>query len=161
MKAASQMLQYKIRNATVGDLSQVYEIEEASFTNPYPMSLISQLLDDYPESFLVAIDEGERIVGYCVSTRDGRSLHLVSIAVRPEYRREGIGSGLMRRLLEHTFSTGVEDIVLEVKLENTAALTLYRKFGFESRAVIDNYYSNREPALKMQLVSRRSSREPK
>jgi ribosomal protein S18 acetylase RimI-like enzyme len=54
----------------------------------------------------------------------------IGIAVAPDRRGGGVGSALMSHAIRWARSVGVEKIVLAVYPHNTAAIALYRKFGF-------------------------------
>ncbi len=76
--------------------------------------------------------------------------HLVSIAVRPPYRRIGIGS----KLLEETIKVmrefyKAESIYLEVRISNAPAIKLYEKFGFKKARIVKGYYADGEDAYIM------------
>ncbi len=50
--------------------------------------------------------------------------------VRPRFRRLGLGRAVLERLAEHTRSCGVGVLRLETGVDQTAAIALYRGFGF-------------------------------
>ena len=74
----------------------------------------------------------------------------MSIAVRPGYRRLGVGSALMSetvRVMKEIY--GVESIFLEVRVSNIQAIRLYEKFGFVKVRRIKGYYRDGEDAFVM------------
>ena len=90
-------------------------------------------------------DRGE-IVGYgCIScvfdTAD-----LYNIAVAPEYRRTGLGTSILRRLIASAKARGVEKMFLEVRPSNTSANRLYQSEGFFEISVRKKYYPDGEDA---------------
>lgn len=91
-------------------------------------------------------------MGYCVSSVDGRSAHLISIAVTPDQRKIGIGISLMDTLLGQLFEQGVEELWLEVKTGNKEAIGLYTKLGFVKVSVVPGYYSDGSGALRMRKL---------
>jgi len=141
----------RIRLAKPADLYAIYHIEESSFSEPYPHSLLSKLLRDFPNSYLVAeIDRGT-IVGYCVASDDGDFAHLISIGVLLKYRRRGVGTALIQELLEK-LRLRVRELRLEVNQRNAEAIKLYEDLGFKRTSVIENYYADGSPAVKMELT---------
>lgn len=148
-----------VRQAVRTDLLAVFQIEQASFPQPWPYSAFEQFLGT--PGFLVAevggTDSGHDhvdrsgIVGYVVADaipNHGTPLgHVKDLAVHPEFRGEGIGKRLMRRALTVLDSQGVESVKLEVRASNDPAQSLYRSLGFEHRRTIPNYYDNGEDAL--------------
>jgi ribosomal protein S18 acetylase RimI-like enzyme len=57
---------------------------------------------------------------------------LGGVGVVPAHRRRGIGEQLTRALLENAGAAGAREMVLEVIVENTPAIALYEKLGFET-----------------------------
>lgn len=77
---------------------------------------------------------------------------ITSVAVAPEYRRQGIAARLMEEFLG-TLSDITKCIFLEVRESNSAAIGLYEKFGFEKLSIRKNFYSfPDENAVVMQLL---------
>jgi ribosomal protein S18 acetylase RimI-like enzyme len=70
-----------------------------------------------------------RDAGRILVDRAGRSLHLIDIAVLPEFRGKGIGTTIISRLQEEAARTK-RDIDLSVEITNPSAFQLYRKLGF-------------------------------
>jgi len=85
------------------------------------------------EAQIVAV-AGDRVVGHIYIQREHhpvtRHVATLGIAVAAEARRKGIGSALLADAVGWARSVGVEKIVLSVYAHNTAAIALYRKFGF-------------------------------
>lgn len=85
--------------------------------------------------------------------------HIVTIAVRPEHRRQGIGEVLLVAALEAAREAGQEDVTLEYRISNGAARALYEKHGFTQVGVRGRYYSdNQEDAVLMTTPPLRSSK---
>jgi ribosomal-protein-alanine N-acetyltransferase len=90
------------------------------------------------------------IAGYIVARETAGELHINNVAIREEYRRQGIGSALLRRILEDGKRLGATKAFLEVRAGNFAARALYERCGFSPIARRPNYYSDpREDALVM------------
>ncbi|MDO5139983.1 MAG: ribosomal protein S18-alanine N-acetyltransferase [Eubacteriales bacterium] len=78
---------------------------------------------------------------------------VVRIAVRGEYRREGIGSRLLEGLISEAKRRRVSGIFLEVRSSNLAAVSMYRRAGFTEEGIRKNYYSSpAEDALIMRYT---------
>ncbi len=76
--------------------------------------------------------------------------HLASIAVREEYRRQGIGELLFISIMDLATELDANIITLEVRASNTAALSLYSKYGFIQVGLRRGYYTDdREDAVLM------------
>ena len=145
------MIDIKIRLARLEDLSQICEIERASFPDPYPPLLLETLFVHSPEVFLVAV-EGVRIVGYISACRKQRTVHIASIAVHPTHRRKSIAKELVATLIKKMTNMGVASITLEGRVSNTAAQNLYKSLGFRHSKTLKKYYENGEDAFAMELI---------
>lgn len=90
------------------------------------------------------------VVGYCGFWRAADEAHISTIAVDPEYRRQGIGQLLLIAAIDTAVDLGANIMSLEVRVSNIAAQNLYRKYGFEVVGRRPRYYSDsREDALIM------------
>ena len=76
--------------------------------------------------------------------------HITNIAVAPQYRRLGVGSAVVNRLLQTAKEKEMIGVTLEVRVSNAAAKALYEKHGFVSTGIRAKYYTdNNEDAYIM------------
>jgi len=76
--------------------------------------------------------------------------HVTTIAVHPDHRHRGVGELMLATLIEHAYDIGARVVTLEVRVSNTVAQGLYRKYGFHEAGIRRRYYSdNDEDALIM------------
>ena len=76
--------------------------------------------------------------------------HIVAIAVRESYRRNGLGELLLISALEMGIRRGQQVLTLEVRVSNEAAISLYEKYRFHQVGIRRRYYSdNHEDAAIM------------
>lgn len=80
-----------------------------------------------------------------------RTAELLKIAVSGSRSREGIGSMLMDAGLRLMAEAGAEEVLLEVAAANSAALAMYRGYGFTTLARRAKYYRDGSDALVMRL----------
>jgi ribosomal-protein-alanine N-acetyltransferase len=74
--------------------------------------------------------------------------HISTLAVRAEYRRQGLGELMLVVLLEEARRLRALRVTLEVRVSNAAAQALYAKYSFEQVGRRKAYYNdNREDAL--------------
>lgn len=139
-----------IRNVKSEDLPSVHKIAEKSFIDPYPLKLLNHIYNTNPEGFLVA-EINDEIVGYLIGlVRWGNVGHILAIAVKESYRREGVGSALIINAIDRFKKKGANRIKLEVRTSNEGAQKFYDKLGFEAREVVPAYYSDGEAAISME-----------
>ena len=149
-----------IRAVNQDDIERVSMLEQASFNDPYPSYFLSELARDNPETFLVLTLNNE-IVGYGVVDRWEDHDHLISIAVRPDSRRKGLGEALLVELEKRLSKE--RPLKLEVRQSNARARALYLRYGFRQIGVRRGYYpaafGRREDAAVMSLEVRQDALE--
>jgi ribosomal-protein-alanine N-acetyltransferase len=145
---------------SAAEIDAVLAVEEASFTNPWTREMYLAELENPGVSFLYVARNDERaIVGYCAFWRVHDELHINNLAVAPEYRRAGVASALLTRVLHEGRRLGAHRAMLEVRRSNTVALHVYESFGFTVTGVRESYYSNPvEDALVLWRDARLSAR---
>ena len=75
--------------------------------------------------------------------------HLLLFAVKPPFRRRGIGSGVLRWLESSASTAGIDMIFLEARESNSAARGFYRAHGYRELTLLRGYYSGREDAVRI------------
>jgi ribosomal-protein-alanine N-acetyltransferase len=84
--------------------------------------------------------------------------HIVTIAVRPERRRQGIGELLLVAAIEAAIDEHQDEVTLECRISNHEARAMYGKYGFIQVGVRAKYYSDtQEDAVLMTTPKLRSS----
>ncbi|MDD1777955.1 MAG: ribosomal protein S18-alanine N-acetyltransferase [Candidatus Helarchaeota archaeon] len=143
---------FKIRPAIPNDLKEIYQVEILSFREPYPLSLLTQLVRDF-DSVSLVIEQENKIIGYAVGLIRGRGLTkkgmIVSIAIHPNYRNQKFGDHLLAQLISELKKRGVSTFELEVRISNIIALKMYEKFGFKIKDTKRRYYNDGEDAYLM------------
>jgi len=129
-------------------LREIWEIERESFSAPYPRYVFAHMAKETPETFLVATFK-QTTVGYVLASLRKDAGHILSIAVRKNFRRKGAGMKLMTEIMEILRRRGVRRVDLELRVSNDIALKFYRKLGFQERGLIREYYRDGEDAVKM------------
>jgi len=128
----------------------VLRIEQQVYPRPWTMSLfLSELALRSSRAYFVA-RVGRDVVGYgglMMSADDG---HVTTLAVDPRWQRHQIGTRLLLVLAREAIARGATAVTLEVRMSNTAAQDMYRRFGFGPVGVRKNYYQEvNEDALVM------------
>lgn len=146
-----------IRPMRIDDLEQVCYIDRQSFTLPWPDNAYSHELKDNPAARLWVAEDIQfsgdpKIVGIIVMWLVLDEAHIATLAVHPDFRREGIGKRLLVVALQAAIQNGARQALLEVRANNQAAQALYQQFGFEVVGRRPRYYrDNQEDALLMTL----------
>jgi [ribosomal protein S18]-alanine N-acetyltransferase len=131
-------------------LRSVQRIETQVYPRPWSLSLfMSELALRASRAYFVA-RVGGMVVGYAGLMFAGEDAHVTTIAVDPVWQRHKIATRLMLNLAREATRRGSKNLTLEVRVSNTGAQDLYRRFGFEEAGIRKNYYvETNEDALVM------------
>jgi ribosomal-protein-alanine acetyltransferase len=119
----------------------ICEIETLSFSVPWSRRIFEEIPDVPWLKFFTAIENGE-VIGYCGLNHIFDEGQIVNIAVHPDHRRRGIGDMLMDRMIAYAENNDIILLTLEVRQANTAARTLYEKYGFYEVGLRPRYYTH-------------------
>ena len=150
---------YEIRRCDREDIPSVISINMDTLPEHYSDYFYYELLAEFPETFLVAENEGG-LVGYVMCRIEygfshlkrlglARKGHIVSIAVKPEHRGKGVGTALMRVSQDAMIAKAATESYLEVRVTNSEAIALYQRLGYVASSRLEAYYKDGEAALVM------------
>ncbi|MCD6118394.1 ribosomal protein S18-alanine N-acetyltransferase [bacterium] len=138
----------------VGDLDEVLEIEEYSFPTPWERRMYeNDILVNENSRFYVALTSESEIAGYIGTWFILDECHIGTIAVKREYRRMGIGKKLLGYIAFKALEEKVLYIILEVRENNAAAITLYEDLGFKTVGRRKGYYRDTGEDAHLMLMS--------
>ena len=131
-------------------LREVLRIEEKTSTTPWSLGLFLAEVRRDERDYLVALSDGlsesrgtaSRVVGFAGLLYVFGEGHITTVAVDPKQQGGRIGTRLMLVLVRRAIEHGADSITLEVRASNTAALALYRRFGFAPSGVRKDYYKD-------------------
>lgn len=142
------------------DLEQVVALEEQAFPSPRSAAFYRQEVTQnrYANYWVLhAVPVGAPVtyalvVAYGGYWLMGEDAHIVSIAVDPQWRRQGLAEWLMLELIATAWQQGAHLVTLEMRVSNSAAGALYHKLGFQEVGRRKRYYrDNDEDALLFSL----------
>ncbi len=144
------------------DLEEVLALERRSFATPWDRELyLQELRHNRHSRYRVAVPGPAdppvhpRILAQGGSMLLGQEAHIMTLAVQPEWRRQGLGRWLLLSMLEEArahAAPALTLVTLEVRPSNRAARELYRSLGFEQVGYRRRYYPDREDALVLMLA---------
>ena len=141
-----------IRRMTLADVPAVHEIDLLSFSLPWPeRSFRFELTENQVSRGWVTEVDG-KIAAMLVLWFIVDEAHIATVAVHPDFRRQGIGEQILLHALRAARAEGAQRAFLEVRAGNAAAQAMYRKYGFTVAGVRRGYYKdNNEDAFLMNL----------
>ena len=158
MIAAVEDLPPVIRAMRQSDVEAVAAIESQTYDFPWSPGIFRDcLLAGYTN---VVLDRGGEVIGYGIMSVAAGEAHLLNICVADDFRRRGIGRGLLNYLLRRARTLRAERIYLEVRPSNERALALYRRAGFETLGVRQGYYKAHDGNEDAVVLVRHFSVEP-
>jgi len=139
-----------IRRMRLVDVPAVHEIDELSFSLPWPERSFRFELSENPASRGWVVETDGRIIAMLVLWFIVDEAHIATIATHPDFRRQGIGEELLVAALNAVRAEGAKCAFLEVRAGNTAARAMYKKYGFSVDGIRPRYYkNNNEDAILM------------
>lgn len=167
-----------LRYMQVGDISEVAYIDRLSFDPAWPPRSYAYEINESSHSYMVVLEQREQkplrgwrrllqqwtigreeleeqrhIVGYGGLWKIADEAHISTIATHPDHRGRGYGEILLAAMVRKARLLQAGYIVLEVRVSNTIAQKLYRKYEFEIFGTKPNYYRNdNEDAYDMRLL---------
>jgi ribosomal-protein-alanine N-acetyltransferase len=152
------MYTLKYRPMKLEDIPRVHEIDELSFSLPWPEKSFQFELTQNPSNLAIVnelIPPGAMpiIIGMAVVWIMVDEAHIATIAIHPHFRSHGIGKKLLAETLRQSIQHGAILATLEVREHNLIAQQMYLKFGFEIVGRRPKYYQdNNEDAVLMTLT---------
>ena len=142
-------------------LPRVAELEQACFSRPWSEEMLREELDNPLASFIVALGDNGQVLGYAGLTVVAGEGYIDNVAVREEYRRQGIAQDLLNVFLRFGSAHQLRFLTLEVRASNDPAKQLYLKHGFAQVGRRPGYYDDpREDAIIMTRYFREEGGEP-
>ncbi|MEO6957360.1 MAG: ribosomal protein S18-alanine N-acetyltransferase [Antricoccus sp.] len=126
---------------TIADIPAVMPMEHELFADQAWSSemLADEIADTQSRMYLVACD-GECIVGYAGLAAYDIEAHILTVGTDSQYQRQGIGRALLRALLAEADRRKIERVILEVRVDNEPAISLYESESFAAVSIRKKYY---------------------
>lgn len=137
------------------------KLHALSFAHPWGTSEFENLLagrDVIGQAAIVPSlwrKNGKGLAGFILSRRALDTAEILTIAVAPKARGNGIGGALLANHLATLAAEGAKTLFLEVETENRAALALYQRFGFRQVGERKAYYRKADGNHAAALILRR------
>jgi ribosomal-protein-alanine N-acetyltransferase len=148
---------FSLERLTLKDLAGVMELENLVYAQPWTEA---NFRCEFARAFTLALGLKTArpdlsfppvLAGHCFFWLLKPEIHLLNVAVRPEYRRKGLARSLMRAILDIGRRAGVRTVFLEVRADNEEALALYLSLGFSITGRRPGYYEDSGDAHLMTL----------
>ncbi len=149
---------YEIEPIGPEDLDEIVAIENVSYPSPWPKQIFEREIEAQ-NSYKRIIRFSGCVVAYIVTWTVHDEVHILNIAVHPDFRKIGLGEMLLRDCLGFSSDRGLKLAVLEVRTSNNSAIKLYEKIGFKTLRVRKKYYSDTGEDAYVMLYELESEKE--
>ena len=128
-------------------------IHQECFLTYWDIEAFSGFFSVHNTHALLAEREGEK-AGMAVFRLTPDEAEIITLAVRPDFRRRGVGRALLEKTMKEAASTGLKVMFLDVEAGNEAAVKLYESQGFAQINRRRQYYRQKDGSYTDALVMR-------
>jgi ribosomal-protein-alanine N-acetyltransferase len=143
-----------LRPLLVADAEACAGLHKTGFAHPWSADEFEALLSSASVSGSLAALRDDLALGFVLSRRAATEAEILTLVVRPDHRRRGLGLALMADQLSRLAALGVESVVLEADEANAAALALYGGLGFARVGARPSYYRRADGSASHALILR-------
>jgi ribosomal-protein-alanine N-acetyltransferase len=143
---------YAVRPLTSAQLKELLSLNLRCFTegDSYNKHTLNYLLSEPKTlSYRIVTAENELVAFAFVMINANGAAHLTTIGVAPEHRRRGLAGMLLDHIENSLRTKEIGTIMLEVRISNLAAQSLYGRAGYAAVQRIASYYNNGEDCYLM------------
>lgn len=151
-RAHAPVAEVRVRKAERGDIDALTELEHRVFATDRLSRRSLRRFVQSPTAEVIVAQLGARIAGTAIVLFRPRSVvaRLYSIAVAPQMGGRGVGPMLLEAAETAACARGCRAIRLEVHVTNHAAISRYRKSGYQEFGRLRRYYEDGGDALRFE-----------
>jgi len=140
------MAQLRLATTDTADITPMLEIDRRSFAWPWNrICFTGELAANQGCNFtLKYVDQtrAQKVIGYIICRLVNAELHILRIAVKPQWRGHGLATRLLDRALDKAVKSGARSAFLEVRPSNKSAIAFYHRQGFTLMGRKPEYYTD-------------------
>ncbi len=139
------------RDANSMDIPVLVSLDKELFPySPWSSGQYREEISAPTRRFIVAVDEGLSVIGYAgVFAPGGAEADILTVGVIAQHRGQGIARELMAGITKWAIDQGSIAMMLEVKTDNAAAISLYESLGYAKLNIRKDYFGTGLDALVM------------
>jgi [ribosomal protein S18]-alanine N-acetyltransferase len=137
---------------TKESIEQIMPIELKAYPHPWTARNFADCLDAGYDAVLLKGRQSGIVYAYSVCMNVVDEVHLLNITVAPDYQKKGLGRAYLLTLLEKATADSASGLLLEVRVSNVAALSLYTSIGFIQLGRRVGYYPSKNDSREDALV---------
>ncbi|MBO4293093.1 MAG: ribosomal protein S18-alanine N-acetyltransferase [Clostridia bacterium] len=140
----------KIEKMSIMDLEQIKDNLQSDFDDFWNSNILEKELQNDNSYMIVVKDENNEIVGFAGIQFILDEADITNIVTKKSARNRGIGTILLKELINVSEQKDCKRITLEVNENNSIALKLYKNIGFVEIGQRKKYYNGKETAIIME-----------
>ena len=143
------MITYRVANSM--DIPVLVSLDKELFPySPWSSGQYREEISAPTRRFIVAVDEGLSVIGYAgVFAPGGAEADILTVGVIAQHRGQGIARQLMAGITKWAIAQGSIAMMLEVKTDNAAAISLYESLEYSKLNIRKDYFGSGLDALVM------------
>ncbi|MDE7282220.1 MAG: ribosomal protein S18-alanine N-acetyltransferase [Lachnospiraceae bacterium] len=128
-----------IREMELTDVERISQLEEETFSMPWSRDAFKEMIEKEDARYYVAELNGQ-VVGGCGLLLVAGEGNITNVVIDKNVRNKGIGTKLLKFMIDDGYLNGLNAFTLEVRVSNAAAIHVYEKLGFFSEGIRPNFY---------------------
>lgn len=141
MSLVKPSVRVHLRYAIASDLYQMLCLFERCMQHPMTRSQLLAMLRERNIMGMVA-EQGSMIVGVFIYRLDLDQIHVMNIAVHPDFQRSGIGRQIIEKLIGKLSRNRRYRLTLNCRETNLGACHFYRACGFKALGIRREFYAD-------------------
>jgi [ribosomal protein S18]-alanine N-acetyltransferase len=139
------------RDANSMDIPVLVSLDKELFPySPWSSGQYREEITAPTRLFVVALDDASSVIGYAgVFAPGGAEADILTVGVIAQHRGQGIARELMAGITKWAIDQGSIAMMLEVKTDNAAAISLYESLGYSKLNIRKDYFGSGLDALVM------------
>lgn len=135
------MILYNFRFSQTNDLAQIYEINTTLGLYGWENATFHDTINS--GAYCIVVENNlHEIIGYVVFAINFGEATILNLTIVDHYRNKGLGSNLLRVVVDQIYQMNVRYTYLHVRIDNYYAIRLYETLGFQTLIIKENYYSH-------------------
>ena len=127
------------RRMTPEDVPFISKLEQETFSMPWSADSFLEMIGKEDARYYVA-EKDEQLLGCCGVLMAAGEGNITNVVVAPDARNQGVGTGMLKHLMNEGSREGLTAYTLEVRVSNAAAIHVYEKLGFVSEGIRPRFY---------------------
>ncbi len=142
---------FRIRNIEKNDIPILVKLEEELLQETVGEEMLASELHNKFAHFFVGT-YNDQVIGYLSAWFVEETVDVINFVIDKTFQHNGYGQALFNQMIKEAKQYGCQEVLLEVKEQNTQAISFYQKQHFEQISIRKNYYKDSSNALIMKKV---------